>query len=147
MERLCEKKNGGWGSRRSFFLPTTALFPAYGLTLALALTARPWTLAAALTVAPPGWVWASALIFAPWVLATALTAAPWAPCVPFAAAAEMMPVPKINVAATPSMIDFVTRITIASPRKDSPRDIKRPGLIQECSDVERLREKEERRLG
>jgi hypothetical protein len=59
----------------------------------------------------------------------------------------MMPVPKINVAAMPSMIDFVTRITIASPRKDSPRDIKRPGLIQECSDVERLREKEERRLG
>jgi hypothetical protein len=53
----------------------------------------------------------------------------------------------MNVATMPSTIDFVTRITIASPRKDSPRDIKRASLTQECSDVERLREKAERRLG
>jgi hypothetical protein len=53
----------------------------------------------------------------------------------------------MNVAATPSVIDFGTRIMIRLPEKRFPKAIKRAGLVQECSDVEQLCEKEERRLG
>jgi hypothetical protein len=53
----------------------------------------------------------------------------------------------MNVAATPSVIDFGTRIYDRLPEKRFPTGIKRAGLMQECSDVERLCEKEKRRLG
>src|SRR3989442_1625775 len=107
------------------------------LVWAALLTAPPWFDGACVPDFPV--VWAPTLV---WTLATALTKAPWlVGCGRSAAPAEMRPDAKINAAAMPSMIDFVTRITIASPRKDSPRDIKRASLTQECSDVERLGEK------
>src|SRR3989442_5664370 len=113
------------------------------LVWAALLTAPPWFDGACVPDFPV--VWAPTLV---WTLATALTKAPWlVGCGRSAAPAEMRPDARINAAAMPSTIDFVTRITIASPRKDSPRDIKRASLTQECSDVERLGEKKDRRWG
>jgi hypothetical protein len=66
---------------------------------------------------------------------------------PFAAAAEMMPVPKMNVARNAEHDRLRHSHYDRPPEKDSPRNIKPAGLIQECSGVERLCEKEERRLG
>src|SRR6267143_5656604 len=104
------------------------------LVWAALLTAPPWFDGACVPDVPV--VWAPTLVL---TLATALTKAPWlVGCGRSAAPAEMRPDARINAAAMPSTIDFVTRITIRLPEKRIPKGTKPARLMQECSDVERV---------